>query len=446
MSLADPRRSDDSLVLSSFGLRGARLGVGGFKHHAVLMIAAAVGLGRPVRLSQVPAIQDIEGLSYCLTALGGHCTRERGALQVDASTILAGVLPSSVSESIHGPIYLIPVIIGQVGRLRFTAPGGCQIGSAEQGGRRPIRQVLEVLERFGTQFIQEREEYVGLSRGLKAADLDIMEWSNSSSHLSGSLVSGATKTAILAALCCQSGVTVIRHPYLRPETIALLDALRLAGVAIDIDNDILRITPGQPSNDLVSWNVMPDLIEVITYVALAVAGRIPIEIGLWDVERVRVALHAELSLLSRIGVDWQISGSAMRIQPRDRLAPFAVTAGIGSIYSDCLPFFALMAIFCDGTSILRDTVWENRFSYVSGLQELGALLATFTHGLRVIGGQLHQMDREVCASDLRAVAVLSIAAAARRARTAIQGVSHLGRGYEDFFGKLRQCGVEVHVK
>ncbi|MBS1789689.1 MAG: hypothetical protein JST85_18335 [Acidobacteria bacterium] len=438
------------------GLRGdvaTRLTVAtsGFKHSAVLFLAAAPVLPSPLRIENLPQIRDVTGMVDCLQHLGCRIENENRSLTIDNQEVTGYELPARLTQNLHGPLYLLPTMLSRVGRARVGPLGGCRIGEPSADGKRPTVHVLEVLRRFGALAEEEPDGALSVSlpgRHLTGTTIDVQQWSTAPNHVRGPLVSGVTKTAILAALGVKKGRTTILNPYLRAETRELLKACIEAGWVVEQGPQCISIEASQGGSvQMAPIHLLSDFIEIMTYVTLAVLTNRTAAISVTPSTDVELVLAPELSVLRAMGVEIVNDAQTLLVTPHPPHRPFELEAGLPGIYSDNQPFFTLMASTCQGTSIIRDRVWRNRFGYVEGLRALGVNINSSEDGTQVTvrPGSLRSGDAVVVGHDLRAAAVLAIAAAARPGVTILQGAETLERGYEDMPGRLRRCGVGVTV-
>jgi UDP-N-acetylglucosamine 1-carboxyvinyltransferase len=434
--------SFNSLEIRPVELNAGEVELSGFKHLAVLLMAASVLVPSTVTIDNVPLIDDVVGLKNCILELGGNVEQVGRQLIVDARGVNQIQIPEEISSRLHGPLYLVPTLLGRFGKVSLGTSGGCPIGEKEKGGCRPVRNVTEVLERFGARFEHYNYGFVGQADGFHAVEIDILDWSDHPSQLSGPLVSGATKTAILAAASVQRGTTIIRNPDCRSEVNHLLSFLRQSGMQIMRDATILRIE-GTPQFSPMQTRLMTDLIEVVTYTALAVCTGTSIRLVNITCKDVIEGLRHELKLLRNMGVKVKCENDSIVIISRDTLYAFEVDPSTQSIYSDSHPFFALMALRGDGISRIREHVWHDRFAYVQELIRLGARMEVEGNELSVFPSALHSQPCTVVATDVRGAAVLMLAAFLRSGPTRIEGVQHLNRGYDDLINKLRRLGADI---
>jgi UDP-N-acetylglucosamine 1-carboxyvinyltransferase len=434
----------DQLTIEGGHPIGGSVAAGGFKHAMVPMLVASACVDGELTLENVPDIEDARVLASILTRLGARVERGRGRITIESSGLSSGRVPDELSRRIHGSLYLVPTLLARCGEVDLGTAGGCQIGNPDERGERPWRHVVEVLEQFGAHFDLSQGRIRGRTNGYRATTIDVAAFSTAPGQLRGPKVSGATKTALLAAALAR-GTSVILNPYRRPELEELIALLRDGGVAIDDGGDRIEVE-GRPSLRAVSRRLMPDLIELVTFAACATHMRCAIRLTGFDADRVRSQLAGELACLSEMGVPISWARDAFTVHG-DRVdvvrGGIEVVAALGSIYSDSHPLFALMLLSGDRPSVVHDKVWIHRFDYAAGLRQLGCRIEPDVGSVRVFPGRPSLAGQRVKGPDLRSAAVLTLAALGVSGRTTVEGTAHLDRGYDDLVGKLRALGARV---
>lgn len=417
--------------------------VAGFKHALVPVLAAAVMSEGRVRIANAPDIEDTRVLCDILCGLGADASFEDGAVSLRATGITSHEVPIELARRIHGSLYLLPSLLATQGRAVIGETGGCLIGSAATGGRRPIHHTLHVLERFGATFEVTGSLVKGRCARLRGTTIDIRDYSaEADDEVSGPLVSGATKTALLAAATAQ-GTTVIRNPYRKPDVTELVAFMTASGIPVADENHRILVD-GRPRL-LGAGHALPsDLIEVMTLIAAVVHLGADIEARLEAPERTFAGLAAELGVLSAMGVQVGYDGGGrLQVVRSHRLRPQDIVVKSTTIYSDNQPFFALMLTAAEGPSHIEDRVWGDRFGYASQLVKLGARMKLHDGQLSVLPGRPHRSGASVTATELRGAAVLLLAALGIEGETQLHGMHHLSRGYEDLVGRLARLGATI---
>ncbi|MEU5764410.1 hypothetical protein ABZ782_00630 [Streptomyces asoensis] len=419
----------------------------GFKHSLVTSAAAAVAADADVVLDNCPGIVETDVLSRVFTTLGGRARYAEGTLTLNGSGIEHNVLPADLVSSIHGSLYLVPGLVARLGSVHLPASGGCRIGEGPKG--RPVRHVLDVMERFGATGGTTAEGGLKVRAArLTGCEIDLLDYTRNRALMSGPLYGGATKTALLTAAAAE-GVTTLHHLYPKPDVVALIDVLRELGTDMTWTGPETLVIRGSGIGALrrdVRYTLPPDLIEVVTWICAAVTvGDGPVHITGPGMDRAVAALAPEFDVLRRMGVVTDHEADSVTAHPAERpLAPVEVLAASRGVFSDSQPFFALMAGWAEGATLISEAVWEHRYGYVPGLTALGMDAVQDDYALRVDGVRTpHRAGQDLTASDLRAAAVLLLAALAVPGRTVLRNTHHLDRGYRDIVGDLRSLGADV---
>jgi UDP-N-acetylglucosamine 1-carboxyvinyltransferase len=431
-----------SVKVTGGTLSGTSVSVSGFKHAVVPIICSSIYFAGKVHLKNVPNIEDIQLLSQIIRFLGGKAEFNQGDLSLDTSGMRYEDIPESLTKSIHGSVYLIPTMLGRFGKVIMGSSGGCQIGDLKNNGKRPIWHLASVLERFGATFEIENDYLKGFCKGFRNCEIDIMEYSDRKDILTGPLVSGATKTAILAAIATKSGTTVIHNPYRKLDVVELIRFLVLSGCEVEDNGKSIFI---KKSNNLTNatYFLVSDVVEVITYIACAVYNRFPLVVENVTVSRIREALRPEIEYLTRMGIDLIWGNNFVKIPVPEKI--FGVDIEVTSIgmYSDSHPFFTLMLLGGDEISNIKEYVWKGRFDYARQLSEMGARLIIQDRTVKIIPGYPYLSGKTVNATDLRAAAVLILAALRIKGSTIVTNIHHLNRGYDNFLLTLAQLGAQI---
>jgi len=442
--------------LDGSGLRSdLEVSPSGFKHLLVPLFALAVGARSRCTIRNVPDILETSALCSVARELGldAHHDVEDRALaivgQVTSGVVGAGASADGAPQAagtIHGSMYLVPVLAGIHGAASLLGHGGCAIGAGPQGTR-PIAHIASIIERFGASCeLSDQSLRAVAPHGLRATTIDLGDYSeldSLSGTPTGPLYSGATKAAILAAAVAE-GTTVLHQPYPKPDVAGLVDVLDAIGMVLDRTQNTLVISGAGGPVPGFDAELPSDLLEVVSYLSLAVHCRRPIRMPIIGVPTVRAGLAAELATLDKMGLQLDWSDDDVAGVPPERARAVTVHASSHRCYSDSQPLLAAALIDADGTSELVERVWPGRFSYADELAKVGAVIEVSNAGASIVGQpELHPSADPMLARDLRAAMALVIAAIGRGRPQVVCGVQHLERGYARLDRCLRAIGVEV---
>lgn len=427
-------------------LRG-EVTVPGFKHSLVTVLAAAASADALVRITNVPDIVETGVLTSLLRDAGARITLDGDVLEFDGSGISDATLDAALATRIHGVVYLIPALLHRTGHVVVPANGGCQIGDGP-GLARPVSQYVSVLRAFGATATTAPNGDLEVSAArLRGCEVDLLDHTVDRRLKTGPHYSGASKMALLLAAVSE-GTSTLRNLYPKPDVTDLVDVLQQLGAEIERPADGTVVVRGRGGADLrtpVSHALVPDLIEVVTWIcAGATAAAEPLVVRADDMGRALTALAPELDALRVMGVDFETGDRTVVVHPAERLRPIELTIASHGVYSDSQPFLVLLAGLAGGRSRFTETVWANRFSYLSLLEELGMRVGR-TDRAAVIDGRCPPSSpgRELVAPDLRGAAVALLAALTVPGPTLLSGTHHLARGYADLPGALAALGADI---
>lgn len=434
------------MILKKSILREGRVKAVGHKHTAVPLISSAISL-KKICLSNLPDISDTKILLEILIKSGAFVQYEDDKCYIDTSNISKIDLPAELTSQVHGSLYLICPTLARFGHVTFNGrSGGCMIGDPAKGGDRPTSHIIDVLENFGVKFKNRPNEIIGSCSEFNSCDIDIMKFSESKNVLTGPLVSGATKTAILASMTA-SGTSRIYHPYPKPDAMELLHFACLNGCEVKRMEHFVEITPTNlPLDEVTPFRILSDLSQIMTFICASVWFKVPIFIEFPDAAKVIEGLHQEILILEKMGVQLRWTEHGLACVPPEKLRSVDINVTSIGIYSDHQPFFALMFLQGDRPARITERVWKNRFSYASALRQLGGRLELdkASDSLTVYPSELKSRKQETLrADDLRSAVVLLFAGLSVEHDMHLIGTEHLERGYENLIDNIVELGAQV---
>jgi UDP-N-acetylglucosamine enolpyruvyl transferase len=446
-------REAAGLLVSGGRLLSGSVRTSGFKHSLVTVLAAAAAASATVRIRNCPDITETRVLAELLRAHGARASYAGSTLTVDAGELHPPRGDADAdridADRIHGAVYLVPAVLRRTGVAQLPVAGGCQIGDGP-AMRRPVEQYVSVLQRFGARLSQLPDgRWEVRADVLRGTDVDLLDYAADRRLRSGPLYSGATKMALLTAVVSQ-GVSTLRNLYPKPDVTDLVDVLRDLGADLESPRDGTVVVHGRGGDDLcrdAEHTLLPDLIEIVTWLCAGLTlSAESLRIQGAGMDRALRALAPELAALERMGAPIDAGPSTVVVARADRLNPIDLTAASHGVYSDSQPFFSLLAAQADGTSRITDRVWRNRFTFTGGLAALGMRIRRDGDTVSIAGPcRPARVGQRVVAPDLRAAAVLLLAALAVPGTTRIAGSHHLARGYPDLPGALRGLGAQISV-
>jgi UDP-N-acetylglucosamine 1-carboxyvinyltransferase len=401
--------------------------IGGAKNSAIKLMAASLLTDEALRLTNMPRLADTRFLGRLLRRLGAEVTESDG--QEGAETVLrtteivSAIAPYELVRQMRASFNVLGPLLARTGQAKVSLPGGCTIGA------RPVDLHLRALEALGARIdLHEGYVYAQAPRGLTGGEIDFPFVSV-----------GATEHALLAAVLAD-GETVIRNAACEPEIADLADCLNKMGAQVTgAGTSTLRIR-GVGRLGGATHAVIPDRIETGTYaLAAAMAGG---EVRLTNTRSDLIDSLLDKMLEAGVQVIRHDDGVTIkRNGGRLRAVEVATDPYPGFATDLQAQFMALMTV-ADGESVIRETIFENRFMHAPELGRLGADISVSGGEARVRGVTALE-GAQVMATDLRASVSLVIAGLAARGETVVNRVYHLDRGFERLEEKLGACGAIV---
>jgi UDP-N-acetylglucosamine 1-carboxyvinyltransferase len=405
-------------------LQGA-VSIAGAKNAALPQIAAALLSPAPLTLQNLPAVSDIDNMLRVVAAHGAAVTRhDPHSATIDAGSANAGETPYDTVRKMRATVLVLGPLLARFGRARVSLPGGCAIGA------RPVDMHLKALQQLGA-----RVEVVG---GMIETEVG-GEALRGGRIVFGAPSVGATETAMMAATLAR-GETEIINAAREPEVADLADCLAAMGAEIEGAGTHRILIAGRAALKVAAHTVIPDRIEAGTYaIAAAITG------GQLELVNARLEHMAAVAQV--------LEAAGVTFWPGDRGLIVARTGGpIRGVDLTTEPFpgfptdlqaqFLALMTQAEGASLIRETVFENRFMHVPELQRLGASITLQGTSVLVRGGAA-LAGAEVMATDLRASVCLVLAGLAAAGVTTVHRVYHLDRGYDRLDLKLRRCGADI---
>ena len=415
----------DRIVIQGGARLEGRIDISGAKNSALKLMAAALLTDEPVTLTRMPLLADSRFLGNLLEKLGVEVSDGSNAeLRLHAASIADTFAPYDLVRKMRASFNVLGPLLAREGHARVSLPGGCAIGA------RPVDLHLKALKALGAQ-IEISEGYVSArapAGGLVGGEIDLPFASV-----------GATEHAMLAAALAR-GETVIENAAREPEIGDLADCLAAMGATIEgAGTSTIRIQ-GQSRLSGVTHRVVADRIETATYaLAVAAAGGDAVLEGavfghnkaLWS------AMHEAGVTVEAVKDGVRVARNGSKLDSVDiETQPFP-----GFPTDAQAQFMALMSL-ANGSSVIRETIFENRFMHAPELARLGADITV--HGNEaVVRGVERLRGAPVMATDLRASVSLVIAGLAAEGETVVNRVYHLDRGFERLEAKLSGCGARI---
>jgi UDP-N-acetylglucosamine 1-carboxyvinyltransferase len=424
------RSAMDKIIIRGGKPLSGTIQISGAKNAALTLLPCALLTDEPLTLRNLPRLADIDGFQHLMnqfgvsTTIAGSRPEDFGrVMTLEATRITSSTAPYDLVRKMRASILVLGPMLARMGEATVSLPGGCAIGN------RPIDLHLKVLEALGAQ-IELAAGYVraiapdgGLPGGRYAFPVVSV---------------GATENALMAAATA-AGKTTLHNAAREPEIVDLCNLLVAMGAEIEGIGTSDLVIHGVPRLHGATYRVMPDRIEAGSYAcAAAITG------GSVHLAGARIdEMDATVGALRDAGVHVEPVRGGIDVAANGPIRPVNIsTAPYPGFATDMQA--QLMALLClaDGTSVLNETIFENRYMHVPELNRMGAHIETsgrtaIVHGVKKLSGA------EVMATDLRASMSLVIAGLAAEGETQVHRLYHLDRGYERLEEKLSAVGADI---
>ena len=398
--------------------------IGGAKNAALAILAAAIMTDETVLIENMPDVRDTNVLIQAMESIGVIVKRlDRHTVKINASNVHDVVIEDDFIKKIRASYYLLGALLGKYKKAEVSLPGGCNIGL------RPIDQHIKGFRALGAD--------VRIEHGLIITDAEHLR----GSHVYLDVVSvGATINVMMAAAMAE-GKTTIENAAKEPHVVDLANFLNSMGADIKgAGTDVIRIK-GVSKLHGSEYAIIPDQIEAGTFMFAAAVTK-----GDVTVKNV-IPKHLESisAKLLEIGCDVEESDDAVRVVASKPLGHTHVkTLPYPGFPTDMQPQIAVTLGLSIGTSIVTESIFENRFKYVDELTRMGASIKVEGNAA-IIDGVKKYTGASITAPDLRAGAALVIAGLAAEGITIVDDIKFIQRGYEDFHLKLKALGAQIEM-
>tara|TARA_B100000029_G_scaffold209807_1_gene207635 strand:- start:2443 stop:3690 length:1248 start_codon:yes stop_codon:yes gene_type:complete len=384
-----------------------------------IMTAALMAEGTSV-ITRVPNLRDTRTMIKLLEIVGANCSFENGRLEIDSAGVNNPEAPYDLVKTMRASFYVLGPLIARFGMVKVSLPGGCAWGP------RPVDFHLKGLEKLGAK--------ITLESGYILAEADRLQGTEISFEFPSV---GATGNIAMAAVTAE-GTTIIENAAREPEIVQLCEYLNDMGACIGGIGTTRLTIDGVDKLHPANVEVIPDRIETGTFLT---AGAILGEITLLDVNPQH--LDAVLLKLKEVGCDISTTTNSITISPPETIQAVDMTTAVYPGFPTDLQaqWVALMAL-ANGSSMITDTVYHDRFSHVPELNRFGANIKV-DNNTAFIRGVDELVGAPVMSTDIRASASLIVAGLAAKGKTEVSRVYHIDRGYEQIEEKFRSLGAHI---
>ncbi len=398
--------------------------ISGAKNAALPILAATLLSGAPVQISNIPHLQDVTTIVSLLGQMGVKITLdERSNIEVEAAKLASFSAPYELVRTMRASVLVLGPLLSRFGEAEVSLPGGCAIGT------RPVDQHLKGLQAMGADILIENGYIKAKARRLRGASI-VME-----------MVTVTGTENIMMAAVLAKGQTVIHNAAREPEVEDLANFLNALGAKVTGAGTSTIVIDGIDELGGGRYHVLPDRIETGTYLAAAAitSGKIKVKNTRPDLVDSVLLKFEEAGAMIDTGPDWIVLDMKGK-RPR---AVNISTAPYPAFPTDMQAQMMAVNTVAEGSGIITETIFENRFMHAQELQRMGADITLKGNTAVCVGtDQLH--GAPVMATDLRASASLVLAGLAASGETSIDRIYHIDRGYECIEEKLAQLGARIH--
>ena len=397
--------------------------IGGAKNSALAILSAAVMTDETVYIDNLPDVRDINVLLEAIQKIGAVVERiDRHSVKINGSTIGDISVDYEFIKKIRASYYLLGALLGKYKKAEVPLPGGCNIGS------RPIDLHLKGFRALGARVdIRGGSICANAENGLVGK------------HIYLDMVSVGATINIMMAACMASGYTILENAAREPHVVDIANFLNSMGAHIKgAGTDVIRLR-GVEKLHATHYSIVPDMIEAGTYMMAAAATKGDVLIK----NVIPKHLEATTAKLLEMGCEVQEFDDAIRVIANKRLRRTHIkTLPYPGYPTDMQPQIAVVLALASGTSVVTESIFENRFKYVDELARMGSCIKV-EGNTAIIDGVEGFTGARVSAPDLRAGAALVIAGLAAEGITVVDDIVYIQRGYEDFEVKLAGLGAEI---
>ncbi len=396
--------------------------IGGAKNAALAILAAAVMTDEPVIIDNMPDVRDTNVLMQAMESIGVKIEHlGRHTIKLDSSNLKDSVIDDEYMKKIRASYYMIGALLGKCGRAEVPLPGGCNIGI------RAIDQHLKGFRALGA--------VVRIEHGSIVAEADCLH----GNHIFMDKVSVGATINVMMAACMSSGKTIIENVAKEPHVVDLANFLNSMGANIKgAGTDVIRIQ-GVSRLHGTEYTIIPDQIEAGTFMMAAAATK-----GDVLVKNV-IPKHLECITAKLVEIGCRVIeyDDAVRVSASGVLNTTQVkTLPYPGFPTDMQPQMTVLLGTASGTSIVTESIFDNRFKYVDELARMGGCIKV-EGNTAIITGVEKYSGATITAPDLRAGAALVIAGLVAEGETIIDDIKYVERGYEDFEKKLQGLGANM---
>jgi len=411
---------DKIIVEGGRRLKG-QVRISGAKNAALPILVSSLLTEGLNTYSNVPDLKDIASIKELLSNLGAHAETQGNTVYIDTGRILSYEAPYDVVRKMRASILVLGPMVARLQKARVSLPGGCAIGA------RPINLHLKGLAQLGANIKLEHGYVQAEAKKLKGAEI----------YFDTVTVTG-TENLMMAAVLAE-GTTILRNAAREPEIVALAEVLDKMGADIQGAGTAVITIKGVSALQPVAVSIIPDRIETGTFMIAAALTHGDVTLVGCEPDHVSACIHK----LQSAGIRIQTHQKSIHVDGNDEIVSVDVkTQPYPGFPTDMQAQFMVLMSIARGTSMISETIFENRFIHVSELKRMGADIK-ISGNTAMVKGVSGLSAAPVMASDLRASASLILAGLVAEGKTEVNRVYHLDRGYEAIEQKFSELGAAI---
>jgi len=394
--------------------------ISGAKNAVLPVMAAALLVDGSLKIKHVPDLRDTRTMAELLEVVGANIAFSQNEMDIDSSTVNKPIAPYELVNKMRASFYVLGPLVARFGKAVVSLPGGCAWGP------RPVDYHLKGLEKLGAKIELEGGDIIAKAKRLVGNKVRFDFPSV-----------GATGNIIMASVTAK-GETHIENAAKEPEIVQLCEFLVSMGAKIDGIGTTEIIIEGVDELTPKDVSIIPDRIEAGTFlIAGAALGKITLT------NTIPEHLDAVIEKLTDVGAQFDINDDKITVKPAKRINAVDVTTAVYPGFATDLQaqWIALMSI-ANGSSIVADTIYHDRFSHVPELGRLGAKI-TIEGNSAIVRGVDELIGAPVRSTDIRASASLILAGLMAKGHTEVSHIHHIDRGYEKIEEKFKQLGARI---
>ena len=410
-------------VFGAVKLKG-QVRISGSKNASLPILASTLLSKKNIILTNIPKVKDIETMVLLLKSLGSNINFKKKKFLINNKNQTKTFASYNLVKTMRAGILVLGPLLAKFGKAKVSLPGGCAIGT------RPVDIHLKSLSKLGVKYkIIQGYVHAFAPNGLIGANIKFSKISV-----------GATENLIIAS-CLAKGTTRLANCAIEPEVKDLVNFLIKMGCKIKWTSKRTVRIEGVNKLNKVNYNVMPDRIEAGTYIVASAITKSPLILNNISLDH----LKNIIAVFKKIGLKFKfISNSSLKILPNKLKSIKIKTVPYPGFPTDMQAQLMSLLIFAEGSSEIREDIFENRFLHVLELQRMGAVIEIKNNKAKITGTSLLS-GAQVMATDLRASVCLVLAGLVAKGKTTINRIYHLERGYENLVIKLKKCGAKIRI-